>query len=195
MDVLLKRYKQKYNKVRDDMSRWDQCHCRLLSQFGNAVSIIERLPMLMDSRNYGELKCVDGINDALVGKQMVALQRIFSSMKETMAEFLDIVLSLGKIVRDSQQQLKSGSLSPSKQQIQLRIGISPSIAMCVDGLKAIYDMHQAEYLLKSSLISALSWESSSNDIIALRQLLTDQPNIPKDEVQLIFNIIFPEDVC
>lgn len=52
MDVLLKRYKQKYNKVRDDMARWDQCHCRLLSQFGNAVSIIERLPVRRSLLNF-----------------------------------------------------------------------------------------------------------------------------------------------
>ncbi|XP_058098614.1 uncharacterized protein At5g43822-like isoform X5 [Magnolia sinica] len=198
MEMLVKKYQQKYRRVREEMSRWDELQSRFLSQFRNASSIIQRLPVLDDSRSYGELTCVHGMREVLLGKQMETLEIIFHSIRETLKEFHGIVISLEKTVRDGKQLLKGGSMQPTVHQMQLRVGIRPSLADCVDGLRSLYDMHLAEYMLKSSTISALSPQtlhSSGSDLSALHQLLADQPNIPKEEVQFIFNIIFPEEIC
>lgn len=58
-------------------------------------------------------------------------------------EFYDIVRSLDKISRDSNQLLKGGS-APIVQQMQLQIGIWPTLADCMDGLKSISEMHRSE---------------------------------------------------
>ncbi|XP_020093387.1 uncharacterized protein At5g43822 [Ananas comosus] len=194
MEATIRKFQQRYRRVRDEMGRWDELQSRLLSQFSNASSIIGRLQVLGDSKNYGGLRCVPAIREALLGKQMETLERIFCSMRETLKEFYDIVRSLDKISRDSNQLLKGGS-APIVQQMQLQIGIWPTLADCMDGLKSISEMHRSEYALKSSIISALSWNCSSSDIAALHQLLMDQPNISKDEVQSIFDIIFADEVC
>ncbi|XP_077246904.1 pentatricopeptide repeat (PPR) superfamily protein [Tasmannia lanceolata] len=194
MEMLVKKYQQKYRRVRDEMSRWDELQTQLLTQFRNASSIIERLEVLRNTKNYGELTHISGITKVLLGKQMESLNCIFGSMKRTMKEFQSIVISLEKILRDGRQLLKGGSMQPTMHQMQLRVGIRPSLAQCLDGLKSLYEMHHSEYLLKSSTISALTLNSSASDMGGLHQLLADQPNIPKEEVQFIFNIIFPEEI-
>ena len=96
-------------------------------------------------------------------------------------EFHGIVLSLEKIVRDGRQLVKGGSVKLTMKQLQQRIGVKPSLADCLDGLSLLHEMHQSEYLLKSSVVSALSTltlKPSASDLGALHQLLVDQPNIP-----------------
>lgn len=47
MEAMVKKYQQKFRKVRDEMNRWDELQCRLISQFRNASSIIERLQVVL----------------------------------------------------------------------------------------------------------------------------------------------------
>ncbi|CBI40736.3 hypothetical protein VitviT2T_026899 [Vitis vinifera] len=198
MEGMVKKYQQKFRKVRDETKRWDELQSRLLSQFRNASSIIERLQSIQNSKNYGTLKCIDGIGDAVLRKQMESLETILLSLKKTLKEFHGIVLSLEKIVRDGRQLVKGGSVKLTMKQLQQRIGVKPSLADCLDGLSLLHEMHQSEYLLKSSVVSALSTltlKPSASDLGALHQLLVDQPNIPKEEVQFIFDIVFAEEIC
>ncbi|XP_008813326.1 uncharacterized protein At5g43822 isoform X2 [Phoenix dactylifera] len=194
METMVRKFQQKYKRAKDEMGRWDEFQSRLLSQFGNASSIIERLEVLREAKNYGAIRCVPGIRQAVLGKQMEALEMIFCSMRVTMKEFHSVIMSLDKIARDGSQLLKGGS-GPTTRQMRLRVGIWPSLADCLDGLKSIHEMYQSEYLLKSSVVSSLTCKCSASDIVALRQLLVDQPNIPNDEVQSIFDIIFAEEIC
>lgn len=150
------------------------------------------------SQNYGPLKCVGGIEDAVLRKQMESLENILLSMNNTMKEFHSIVFFLEKTLRDGRQLVKGGSVQATPKQLQQRIGIKPCLADCLDGLSNVYEMHHSEYLLKSSIVSALpalALKPSGSDLGALQQLLVDQPNIPRDEVQLIFDIVFAEEIC
>ncbi|KAG2698102.1 hypothetical protein I3760_07G134800 [Carya illinoinensis] len=157
-----------------------------------------RYQVLQDPSNYGALNCIDGIRDEVLRKQMESLEINLLSMKRTMEEFHGIVFSIEKIHRDSKQQIKGGSSKPNAKQLQQRVGVKPSLVDCLDGLLVLYDMHHSEYRLKASVVSALSaltLKPSASDLCALQQLLVDQPNIPKEEVQFIFDIIFAEEIC
>ncbi|XP_048534598.1 uncharacterized protein At5g43822-like [Triticum urartu] len=194
MEAMVRKVQQRVRKAREETDRWDNLNSRLLSQFSNATTIITRLPVLGDAKNYGVLRCVPSIREDLLGKQMESLELIFVLMRETLEEFSGIAKGLSKVLRDTNQMVRGGSALSAKQ-LQLQVGILPTIADCLDGLRTLSDMHQAEYALKSSIISLLTWTSSSSDIAAMRQLLVDQPNIPKDEVQSIFDIIFADEIC
>ena len=87
---------------------------------------------------------------------MESLETILLSLKKTLKEFHGIVSSLEKIVRDGRQLVKGGSVKLIMKQLQQRIGVKPSLADCLDGLSLLHEMHQSEYLLKSSVVSALS---------------------------------------
>ncbi|KAL9358267.1 hypothetical protein Peur_051520 [Populus x canadensis] len=200
MEGLVKKYQQRFRKVRGLMEEWEQLQSRLISQFSNASAIIERLKVIGDCNNYGNLKSVDGIVDAVVRKQLESLQTILLSMNKTLEEFRGVVLTIEKMYRDGRQLVKGGGGSNqlNAKQLRQRIGIKPCLADCLDGLMILHEMHQAEYLLKSSVVSALSaltLKPSSSDLGALQQLLIDQPNIPKEEVQVVFEIIFAEEIC
>ncbi|CAI0381645.1 unnamed protein product [Linum tenue] len=199
MEGMVKNYQQRFRRVKDEMERWEALQSRLLSQFRNASSIVDRLQAIQRSANYGPLNSINGVKDAVFRKQMESLGAIFRCMNTTLEEFHLIVLSLEKMHRDGKQLVSRGSaLAITTKQLQLRIGVKPSLAYCLDGLLSLHDMHQSEYVLKSSVVSALSsltLKSSSSDLSALHQLLVDQPNIPKEEVQSIFDIIFAEDIC
>ncbi|KAL7177229.1 hypothetical protein ACSBR2_030548 [Camellia fascicularis] len=198
MEGMVKKYQQKFRKVKEEMSRWDELQSRLLSQFRNSSSIIQRLQVIQNPKNYGALKCIGGIEDLVLRKQMESLESILLSMNKTLEEFHGIVLFLNKILRDGRQLVKAGSIQAAPKQLQQRIGIKPSLADCLDGLSVIYEMHQSEYILKASIVSALSalaLKPSGSDLGALQQLLVDQPNIPKEEVQSIFDIVFAEEIC
>ncbi|MFS7916161.1 putative casein Kinase 2 substrate [Helianthus anomalus] len=198
MEATVKKYQQKFKKVKDDMDRWDDLHARLLSQFRNASSIIGRLQLLDDPKNYGFLKDIDNVKDLIFRKQMESLQMIMLSMNKTLDELNIIILSLAKTYRDATQQLKGGSIQFSTKQLSYRLGVKPSIADCLEGLRLLHEMYQSEYLLKSSVISALAGlalNPSVSDLQAFGQLLVDQPNIPKEEVQSIYDVIFAEEIC
>lgn len=194
----MKKYQQKFRRVKDEMCRWDELQSRLISQFSNASSIIQRLQVIQDCRNYGALKCVEDIENAVLAKQMESLQTILLSINKTMEEFHGIVSSLEKIVRDSRQLVKAGSSQPTAKQLKQRVGVKPTLAECLDGLRLLEEMHQSEYLLKLSVVSALPAlalkPSESGDLVALQQLLVDQPNIPREEVQFIYDIVFAEEI-
>ncbi|CAL5413846.1 unnamed protein product [Camellia sinensis] len=184
MEGMVKKYQQKFRKVKEEMSRWDELQSRLLSQFRNSSSIIQRLQIIQNPKNYGALKCIAGIEDLVLRKQMESLESILLSMNQTLEEFHGIVFFLNKILRDGRQLVKAGSIQAAPKQLQQRIGIKPSLADCLDGLSLIYEMHQSEYILKASIVSALSalaLKPSGSDLGALQQLLVDEPNIPKEE--------------
>ncbi|XP_020687568.1 uncharacterized protein At5g43822 isoform X2 [Dendrobium catenatum] len=172
MTVMLKKLQQKYARVKDEMVRWDELQSQLLSQFGNGASIINRLQVLNVDKNYDALEVLPGIKETLLGKQIETLEMIFISLTELMKEFHRIVLSLDKIARDANQLLREAT----PYQMQLCVGIQPSLQQCLDGLNTFHKMHK----------------SDADDVATLRQLLVDQPNIPKDEVQTIFDIILPK---
>ncbi|PIA46704.1 hypothetical protein AQUCO_01500323v1 [Aquilegia coerulea] len=198
MEMLVKKYQQKYRKVREEMDRWDELQSRLLRQFRNASSIIERLEVLQNLKNYGALKSIVGVREAILGKQMSSLEVILQSLKDTMQEFHAIDMSFEKILRDGKHLANGASRPLTEIQKQQRIGIQPSIADCIEGLEKIYGMHHSEYHFKLSIVSSLMSKNpppSASDFGALQQLLTDQPHIPKEEVQSIFDIIFAEELC
>uniref|UniRef100_A0ACD5U3Y1 Uncharacterized protein n=3 Tax=Avena sativa TaxID=4498 RepID=A0ACD5U3Y1_AVESA len=194
MEAVVRKAQQRVRKAREEMERWDDLNSHLLSQFSNAAAIIARLPVLGDAKNYGVLRCVPNIREDLLGKQMESLELIFVSMRATLEEFSVIAKGFSKALRDSNQMVRGGSALTAKQ-LQLQVGILPTIADCLDGLQKLSDMHQSEYAVKSSIISLLTWKTSSSDLAAMRQLIIDQPNIPKDEVQSIFDIIFADEIC
>ncbi|XP_027090580.1 uncharacterized protein At5g43822 [Coffea eugenioides] len=198
MDSMVKKYQQKFRKVKEEMGRWEELQSRLISQFTSASAIIQRLQLLQDPKNYGALECVQGIQDAVLAKQLESLQTIMLSMNKTLEDFRGVSSSLEKVVRDGRQLVKGGSTVATAKQLQQRVGIKPSLADCLEGLRLLSEMHHSEYLLKSSVISALAkvslTPSASDNLNALQQLLVDQPNIPREEVQGIFDIIFAEDI-
>ncbi|XWS50700.1 hypothetical protein CRYUN_Cryun12cG0109100 [Craigia yunnanensis] len=120
---------------------------------------------------------------------MDSLQTILLSMKNTIEEFCTVVLSLEKLQHDGKQLAKGCCNQMNRKQLQPRIGIKPSPTNCIDGLMLLHEMHLAEYVLKSSLVSAVSalaLKPNSSDLGALQQLLVDQPNILKEEDDLSF---------
>ncbi|CAH9106598.1 unnamed protein product [Cuscuta europaea] len=198
MDSTVKKCQQRFRKLKNETDRWEELQTRLLSQFTRASSIIQRLQVIQNSKNYGALKCIQGIENAVLAKQLNSLQKILFSMNKTLEEFHSIVLSFEKIVRDCREHVKSGLGQRTMKQLQKRIGINPSLADCLDGLSILCEMHRSEYCLKSSVLSATSTiafkPSVANDLSLFQQLLIDQPNIPKDEVQFVFDVIFAEDI-
>ncbi|CAN6311839.1 unnamed protein product [Urochloa humidicola] len=194
METVVRKVQQRVRKAREEMDLWDDLNSRLLTNFNRAASVIDRLPVLGEDKNYGALRSVANIREDLMGKQIESLELIFVSMRETLEKLNGVVKALNKALRDTNQMVRGGSALTSKQ-MQLQVGILPTIAECLDGLRSLCEMHQAEFALKSSVISLLTWKSSSSDIAVLRLLLVDQPNIPKDEVQSIFDIIFADEIC
>lgn len=41
--------------------------------------------------------------------------------------------------------MKGGSSQLTVKQLQLRVGVKPSLQDCLDGLMLLYDMHHSEY--------------------------------------------------
>ncbi|XP_028073494.1 uncharacterized protein At5g43822-like [Camellia sinensis] len=101
--------------------------------------------VIQNLKNYGALKCIAGIEDLVLRKQMESLESILLSMNQTLEEFHGIVFFLNKILCDGRQLVKAGSIQAAPKQLQQRIGIKPSLADCLDGLSLIYEMHQSEY--------------------------------------------------
>lgn len=198
MEAMIKTFQKKIRKMKEDMNRWDELQSRLVSQFRNASSIIERLQAIQNLQNFGSLVSVEGIEVAVLQKQMESLQSILLSMNKTMEEFRLVVLSLEKVHRDAIQLVKWSSKQEIKKRLQHKIGLKPSLGDCLEGLKLLHEMHLSEYLLKTSLVSALSRlaiKPNANDLGALHQILVDQPNIPREEVTNIFQIILAEGIC
>ncbi|KAK7313848.1 hypothetical protein VNO77_39050 [Canavalia gladiata] len=197
MEAIVKKFQSKFRKVREEINHWDELQSSLISQFRNASHIFDRLQVLQNSKNYGVLNCVSDMKDALVAKQIESLENILVSMRRTLEKFHCIVLSLEKIHRDSRQLVKGSSSRLTMKQLQRQVGVKPRLIDCLDGLMFLQEIYNSEYLLKSSVISALSAmaiKPSAGDLGALQQLLVDQPNLHTEEVQFVFDIIFAEEL-
>nr|CAB3487204.1 unnamed protein product [Digitaria exilis] len=201
MEAVVRKVQQRVRMVQEEMDLWDDLNSQLLTNFNRATSVIGRLSVLGEDKNYGGLRGVANIKEDLMGKQIEVLELLFVSMREKLEKLNGVVKTLNKALRDTTQMVRGGSALTAKQ-MQLQVGVLPTIAECLDGLRTLCEMHQAEFALKSSVISLLTWKSRqvqwiyhSSDIATLRQLLVDQPNIPKDEVQSIFDIIFADEIC
>lgn len=64
--------------------------------------------------------------------------------KDLREELGNIVRSMEKIYRDGKQLVKGGSNQPSVKQLQLRVGVKPSLEDCLNGLMLLCDMHRSE---------------------------------------------------
>ncbi|GAB2216125.1 hypothetical protein Droror1_Dr00023893 [Drosera rotundifolia] len=148
------------------MDRWDTLQSRLVSKFSNASFIIDQLQVIRNKKNYGALKCVEGIEEAVLHNQMETLNTILVSINRTMEEFHGIVLSLQKIVCDGRQLVKGGIKPLSAKQLQQRIGVKPCVVDCFDGLAVLHEMYKAEYLLKSSVVSTLPKLALKSSMVA-----------------------------
>eukprot|EP00249_Psilotum_nudum_P001461 c13925_g1_i1 orf=458-1045(-) len=190
MERLMRKLSQRYKRAKDETCKWDGLQSHLLSLFSNASAILDRLPVLVMKENYGALNDVDNITTDLPAKQVESLENIFLAMHNSLNDMDKVWKALEKIWRDACQLLKAEKMQPTQQQAQKCYGLRPSINQCLDGLEALYVMHRDEYVLKFSIISALSYDIRSHDLVALQSLLTDQPNIPKNEVKFIFDIFY-----
>ncbi|ESQ44629.1 hypothetical protein EUTSA_v10003275mg [Eutrema salsugineum] len=194
MEAVIKKWQQKLRKAKEEMEKWEALQVRWVSRFSNASSIIQRLQVIQNHGSFGALRCVKGIEDAVLQKEMDQLKTLLLSMRNILEEFRGCVLTFEKLHRDGSQTLK---MELSKKRAEERIGVKPCIADCLEGLSLLYDMHQSEYHLKTSIFSALSClilKPSPGDLNALQYLVVDQPNIPNNEVQHIFDVIFAEEI-
>ncbi|KAL1315604.1 hypothetical protein AAHE18_16G271300 [Arachis hypogaea] len=174
MEGVMKKFQGKFLKVREQLNRWDELQSCLISQFRSASSIIDRLQVLQNPSSYGCLSCNCNVRDALLANQMKSLDNILVSMRSTF------------------------STRSNMKHLQQQVGVKPTLMDCLDGLLFLHDVHHSEYLLKSSIISTLSANAlkkpSSGDLVAIQQLLVDQPNLLIEEVQRVFDIIFAEEL-
>ncbi|CAN7027316.1 hypothetical protein BRARA_F03784 [Brassica rapa] len=194
MEAVIRKWQQKFRKAKEEMNKWEALQVGWVSRFSKASSIIQRLEAIQNPGSYGALRCVKGIEDALLQKQMDQLETTLLSMRNDLEEFRGCVLTFEKLRREGSQLLK---MEQSKRRIEERIGVKPCIADCLKGLSLLYEMHQSEYHLKMSILSALSClalKPSPGDLVALQYLVVDQPNILNNEVQHIFDVIFAEDI-
>jgi hypothetical protein len=58
-------------------------------------------------------------------------------------EFSGLAKGFSKALVNTKQMVRGGSALTAKQ-MQLQVGILPTIADCLDGLQKLSDMHQAE---------------------------------------------------
>ncbi|XP_022738999.1 uncharacterized protein At5g43822-like isoform X3 [Durio zibethinus] len=120
---------------------------------------------------------------AVLQSRWILCKPFLLSMKNTDG-FCAVVLSLEKLQHDGKQLAKGSSYQMNRKQLQHRIGIRPFLTNCIDGLMLLHEMPLAEYLLKSSLVSAalaLALKSNSSDLGVIQQLLVDQPNMLNNE--------------
>nr|CAB3453010.1 unnamed protein product [Digitaria exilis] len=190
MEAVVRKVQQRVRKVQEEMDLWDNFNSRLLTNFNRATLVIGRLKVIGEDKNYGSLRGVDNIREDLMGKQIEILELLFVSLRETLEKLNGVVKALNKALRDTTQMVRGGSALTAKR-MQLQVGLLPTIAECLDGLRTLCEMHQAEFALKSSVVSLLTWKSRqvqwichSSDVAMLRQLLVDQPNIPNDEDEI-----------
>nr|CAB3495215.1 unnamed protein product [Digitaria exilis] len=143
MEAVVRKVQQRVRKVQEEMDLWDNFNSRLLTNFNRATLVIGRLKVIGEDKDYGSLRGVDNIREDLMGKQIEILELLFVSLRETLEKLNGVVKALNKALRDTTQMVRGGSALTAKQ-MQLQVGLLPTIAECLDGLRILCEMHQAE---------------------------------------------------
>lgn len=190
MDRLLRKFAQKYKRAKEEADKWDNLQAQFLGLFGNAITILERLPMIMEIENFGVLKKVESMVRDLPAKQVETLESIFIALHKVLDDFKRIRDALERLWCESSQLLKTEKLQRTSNQAQQRFGLGPSLNECIEGLEKLFIMHRDEYQLKVTFVNSLSYQSSPADLGALQSVLAEQPNIPPDEVRFIFEFFY-----
>lgn len=190
MDRLLKKIAHKYKRAKEEIDKWDSVQAQFVSLFGNAVAILERLPMLMDTNNFGLLKEMEGMVNDLPAKQLESLENLFVALHQILNDFRRVKDALERLWHESSQIFKAEKLQSTSSQARQRFGLGPSLNECIEGLENLYVMHRDEYQLKVACVNSLSYNSSAADMVVMQNVLADQPSIPPDEVKFIFDFFY-----
>ncbi|MCO5554050.1 hypothetical protein L7F22_007576 [Adiantum nelumboides] len=125
------------------------------------------------------------------GSDLQAMQQVFPPPSvHPRKDFERIKDAFKRLWHESSQLLRAEKLQSTSSQAQQRFGLGPSLNECIEGLENLFIMHRDEYQLKVACVNALAYNSSSNDVSALQSILADQPSIPPDEAQFIFDFFY-----
>lgn len=154
-DALLQKFRHLYGRARSVLERWSAAQGRASGLASSAASVMDRLPSLSDDARFGPLVTrFPHLPRATRDAQAEALDRILTSLRDEMALFHELVVSLEKIYKDA-AQLVHALQPPPKAAGAVRRGPQPSLVECVVGLQDLWRIHRDEVVLKEALVGEL----------------------------------------
>eukprot|EP00897_Mesotaenium_endlicherianum_P008737 jgi/Mesen1/7892/ME000420S07034 len=218
MEKVHQRYQQLLMRAATHLDEWATLQERLLSLVSSATTVIARLPVqpqsyvLANKKAYGvlvepEVRQVGdpappagdsatwrpaeggGMPEALIAKQVEALERLLQSAHSTLGEMGEAARSMRRRAQEGDAFLRGLRPRPSAQQAAQRWGLQPSISDCLHALRTLAAALEHECLLKARLVGALRYDSRGEDMGAIQTVLADQPHLSDPAVLAVTNSV------
>ncbi|GLC34695.1 hypothetical protein PLESTM_000226300 [Pleodorina starrii] len=163
------KFKAALQRANDCLDKWLALQEAASKLFLNAGNILQRLPVLSDSRNFSSLPGAPQLQQLVLAKQTRALEAVFGRLQTNLSDLEGVVRSQERQVVEVWRLVGEGAGAEACGAVQSG---GSSVAQMVEAMEDVWRICRDDLAARAACLSALTHTTSPRDFQQLHGALT-----------------------